>query len=124
MKVCHFREDFRQKNWRQKNGKSFTCLDQKLDCDLELIFSPFFCLQFFCLESFLLALSAWFRLRRPGDRRALPAITDRLTNSPDCACECGGLVYPTLRMKAKLITVVPVYNGAEFIEQALQSVAA
>jgi len=27
-------------------------------------------------------------------------------------------------MKAKLITVVPVYNGAEFIEQALQSVAA
>src|SRR5438552_11488262 len=73
MKVCHFREDFRQKNWRQKNGKSFTCLDQKLDCDLELIFSPFFCLQFFCLESFLLALSVWFRLGRPEDRRALPA---------------------------------------------------
>src|SRR6266571_6987712 len=72
MKVCHFREDFRQKNWRQKNGKSFTCLDQKLDCDLELIFSPFFCLQFFCLESFLLALSVWFRLRRPEDSRALP----------------------------------------------------
>src|SRR5438094_6155375 len=81
-KVCHFREDSRQKNWRQKNGRSFTCLDQKLDCDLELIFSPFFCLQFFCLESFLLALSVWFRLCRlcrPGDRRALPAaVTEAL----------------------------------------------
>src|SRR5439155_17568822 len=37
-------------------------------------FSPFFCLQFFCLESFLLALSVWFRLRRAEDRRALPAL--------------------------------------------------
>src|SRR6266571_4288683 len=98
MKVCHFREDFRQENWRQKNGKSFTCLDQKLDCDLELIFSPFFCLQFFCLESFLLALSVWFRLCRSGDRRALPAaVTEALPVLSVISCST-----PSLRLSVTL----------------------
>src|SRR5207244_9495756 len=30
--------------------------------------------------------AVWFRLCRPGDRRALPAVTDRLLLKPDGGC--------------------------------------